>query len=214
MSCQITQDWNCCRKTLSIVFKDSNEHIYLCKKFLGFPVDKHHTPEFYEDSFNQINIPFLENGGFLLQAKNYDCVAVVAPPDQKSYGFQETEDPVFNKQFIHANDELKTQLGLGTKIPCYYLFLIGKNLEHPEIRGGARAVMEWLKNEADRRSAAVVLEALNSKVQKVYEHFGFKTYCSFSYGVGEVNSDGDACSDGTGFTSYFMVYIKNEALLG
>ncbi|CAI4765633.1 BDH_1b_G0049560.mRNA.1.CDS.1 [Saccharomyces cerevisiae] len=91
----------------------------------------------------------------------------------------------------------------------YYLYAIGKDPSHPEIRGSVRKILEKYKTKADKANCALALEAISEHARSVYEYFGFKTYLVFQFGVGEVNSKGEPDPQGKGFTAYLMLYHKD-----
>lgn len=200
------------QQTLSIAFGDSAACQYLITKFEDRTATEPLTKEEIYQSYSTLSKKYMAQGGFLLEAGDYDCVAVVVPPLENHAKAQRTKDPLFNKQFIEAGENYKKALGLGTKLKMFYLFMIGKNLNQPEVRGSARAILEYLKEEADKQDAAVILEAINEKAKKVYEYFGFMDYGEINYGKGEVNSQGEPDSKGEGFKANFMVYYKGGKL--
>lgn len=207
-----TTDYSKVQQTLSIAFSDSAACHYLTNKFEDRAASEPLTKDELDEAYATFCKKYSEKGGVLLEANDYDCVAITVPPQEKPAKTQRTKDPVFNKQFIEAGENYKKALGLGSKIKYFYLFMIGKNLNQPEVRGSARAILEYLKQEADKQDAAVVLEAINDKAKKVYEYFGFINYGEFYYGQGEVNSEGELDPNGKGFKVNFMVYHKSGKL--
>lgn len=200
------------QETLSIAFADSASCHYLTKKFLNLPATKHFSDEELYSSYGFFCKDFQSKGGFLLESNNFDCVAIALPPSDFPTKSERTEDPRFNAQFIDTINAHKKTLGLGTKLKYYYLFMIGKNLEHPEVRGSARAILNYLKTKADEANAALVLEAISEKAKRVYEYFGFVDYADVNYGQGEVNSRGEPDENGEGFVLNLMVYYKGGRL--
>ncbi|QLL35116.1 hypothetical protein HG536_0H04920 [Torulaspora globosa] len=201
------------QKTLAIAFADSAACHYLSKKFLEIPTSKHLSDEELYDTYRYFCEDFLARGGLLLESNNFDCAAIVLPPQDKPVKTAKTKDPRFNEQFIETIARHKEALQLGSKIKYYYLFMIGKNLEQPEVRGSARAILTYLKQKADEQNAAVVLEAISDKAKKVYEYFGFIDYADVNYGQGDVDSNGRPDPDGEGFVLNLMVYYKGGKLL-
>ncbi|QLQ82239.1 hypothetical protein HG537_0G04940 [Torulaspora globosa] len=200
------------QRTLAIAFADSAPCHYLNKKFQDIPTSKQLSDEELYGTYRTFCEDFQARGGFLLESNNFDCVAIVLPPQDKPAKTARTQDPRFNEQFIDTIARHKEALGLGTKVKYYYLFMIGKNLEQPEVRGSARAVLTYLKQKADEQDAAVVLEAINDKAKKVYEYFGFVDYADVNYGQGDVDSNGQPDPNGKGFVLNLMVYYKGGKL--
>lgn len=200
------------QRTLAIAFADSVACRYLNKKFQNIPTSTQLSEEENNESYKFLCEENLANGGFLLQSNDFDCVAIAVPPQDGSAKGMRTNDPRFNDQFIDSVKKLKHSLGLGTKLNYYYLFMIGKNLEQPEVRGSARAVLNYLKQKADEDDVAVVLEAINDSAKKVYEYFGFVDYGEINYGQGDVNSQGQPDPNGEGFVMNLMAYYKGGKL--
>lgn len=212
MAVNETTDIGKVRKTLEIAFKISPENDYLTKKFWNLPAATQLSRAEINESFKEYIEYFISKGGILLEANNFDCVAIIVPPKFNPLELEDTEDPTFNEQFIEAGNRYKNKLGLGTTVPYYYLFMIGKNLDQLHIKGSARAIIDYLKEKADSENAAVMLEAINKNAKEVYTHFGFENYGEFSYGVGEVDSKGKPNTNGEGFTATFMAYFKGGKL--
>lgn len=193
-----TTDVDKVRKTLSIAFAGDASCRYITNKFQNRTEENPLTDEELYDAYASLCKKYMAKGGFLLEANDYDGVAVVVPPLDASAGEAAlTTDPAFNRDYIEAVEKYKKLLGLGTKTKYFYLFMIGKNLNQPEIRGSARAILEYLKQEADKQDAAVILEAINDKAKKVYEYFGFIDYGTINYGPKQE------------FEANFMAYHKN-----
>lgn len=212
MSVKETVDVQKVCEVLSIAFANSIENDYLTKKYDDSPITQYYTREEINRSFEEYCHYFMGKGGMLLESNDFDCVAIVVPPEHNPLELEATNDPQFNEQFIATCDRFKHELGLGNKLDYYYLFMIGKNLNQPHIKGSARAIVDYLKRRADEQNVAVVLEAINESAKGIYQHFGFVDYGAFHYGVGEVNSKGEPDSNGKGLKANFMAYYKDGEL--
>ncbi|SCV00698.1 LAMI_0G06744g1_1 [Lachancea mirantina] len=212
MSVNITTDIARVTSTLAIAFAHSAENDYLTKKFWNMPASQTLSRSEINKSFVEYCEYFVANGGQLLESGDFDSVAIIVPPESNPVDLEETNDEKFNAQFIHTNEKIKQDLGLGVRIPYYYLFMIGKNLDQPHVKGNVRAIVEYLKLEADKKGAAVVLDALNGHAKSVYEYFGFLDYHEFRYGVGEVEANGELSETGPGFVANIMAYYKDGDL--
>ncbi|SCU92629.1 LANO_0E01574g1_1 [Lachancea nothofagi CBS 11611] len=193
--------------TLAKAFVDSKANDYLMKKFVNIPIDEPVSKMRINAVLHYFNTLYSDKGGEIVEANDFDAVAVWSAPG-RHIDQDYTNDPAFNKIFfddLHDKREAILQ-----DIDCYYLFIIGKDLTQPEVRGSVRAIFEHYKQKADAEGVALVLEAISEHAKSVYEYFGFKNYYTFTYGVGEVDSNGNPDPNGEGFVGYLMLYYKGD----
>ncbi|CDO93273.1 unnamed protein product [Kluyveromyces dobzhanskii CBS 2104] len=204
----LTKDVERASKCLDKAFADSPANDYLMKKFFNVSVREPCSKARVNSMLKYFLHLYDDFGAEIVEANGFDAVAVWTTP--KSHFHQnETNDAKFNDIFF-------TNLGRVTKslipegVDYYYLFIIGKDLTHPEIRGSVRAIFDAYKKRADAENCAMVLEAISEKAKSVYEYFGFKNYLDFSFGQNEVDSNGNYDPNGEGFNAHLMIYYKNE----
>jgi len=63
---------------------------------------------------------------------------------------------------------------------------------------------------SDLKGCPIVLEAISEESKNIYEHYGFKTVHSFSYGQNEVDEKGQIDPKGKGFVAYLMLYYSGD----
>ena len=63
---------------------------------------------------------------------------------------------------------------------------------------------------SDLKGCPIVLEAISEEAKNIYEHYGFKTVHSFSYGQNEVDENGQLDPKGKGFVAYLMIYYSGD----
>lgn len=203
----ITSDIERANNTLTKAFVDSPGNDYLMKKFFDIPIEQKVSKARVNSILHYFTALYADMGGEIVEANDFDAVAVFTKPglhiDQGV-----TNDPKFNKTFFEDLTHKKHEV-LPEGVDYYYLFILGKNLEHPEVRGSVRAIFETYKKKADEAGVAIVLEAISEHAKSVYEYFGFKNYLSFEYGRGEVDSKGNSDPNGEGFVGHLMIYYKD-----
>lgn len=150
---------------------------------------------------------YADNGGEVTEANDYDAVGIWSLPGQHLPATL-SDDPKFNKIFFDDLDKRKYEV-LPPSMGYYYLFMIGKDLSQPNVRGSVRTILNHYKERADRDNCAVVLEAISEHAKSVYEYFGFRICLTFKFGEKEVNSQGILDPEGEGFTGYLMIYHKD-----
>lgn len=203
-----THDLEKASKCLDKAFADSPANDYLMKKFFNVPITDKCSKERVNSMLKYFLHLYDDFSAEVVEANNFDAVAVWTTP-KTHFHQSETNDPKFNDVFF-------TQLGRRTKellppgIGYYYLFIIGKDLTHPEIRGSVRAIFDSYKKRADEENCAMVLEAISDKAKSVYEYFGFRNYLDFYFGQNEVDSKGNYDPNGEGFKGHLMIYYKDE----
>lgn len=203
-----TQDVERATKTLIKAFVDSPSNDYLMKKFFNLPIEEHVSKKRINSILHYFTALYADKGGEIVEANDFDAVAVWTGPGHHFHQ-DETNDEKFNKIFF---DDLykKREEVMPKGMDCYYLFILGKDLTHPEIRGSVRAIFDTYKKKADKEGVALVLEAISEHAKSVYEYFGFKNYLTFRYGQGEVDSRGRPDPNGEGFAGHLMIYYKDE----
>ena len=193
---------------LNKAFAYSPANDYLMKKFFNVPIQEKCSKERINSMLAYHLHLYDDYGAEIVEANNYDAVAVWTTP-KSHFAQDKTNDPVFNQIFFDLLGD-KTKEVLPPGVGYYYLFIIGKDLTHPEIRGSIRKIFETYKARADAENCAMVLEAITPKAKSVYEYFGFKNYLDFQYGQNEVDSEGNYDPHGEGFTGHLMIYYKDE----
>ncbi|SCU93666.1 LAMI_0E15170g1_1 [Lachancea mirantina] len=194
--------------TLAKAFKNCPANDYLMKKFFNLKIDEHVSKARINSILSYFNALYMDKGGEIVEANDFDAVAVWTAPG-KHFHQDETNDAKFNKVFFDDLYEVRKRV-LPSGLDCYYLFIIGKDLTKPEVRGSVRAIFDEYKRLADERGVALVLEAISDRAKSVYEYFGFKNYYTFHFGEGEVDSEGHVDPNGKGFVGYLMIYYKDE----
>ncbi|KAH3902664.1 uncharacterized protein SCODWIG_03323 [Saccharomycodes ludwigii] len=203
----LTHDVERVADTLAIAFKDSASNEYLMKKFFNVPIDEYVSPIRMKTMIQYFTAFYDDKGADIVEANDFHAVAIYTRPNEPISQWL-TNDDKFNKELFFDLDHKKHEIfPEGHKY--YYLFIIGKDLSKPEIRGSVRKIFETYKEKADAENASVVLEAISEKAKAVYEYFGFKTYLNFNYGKNEVDKNGKPDPNGEGFDAYLMFYNKN-----
>ena len=193
---------------LAKAFADSPANDYLMKKFFNISMQEKCSKGRMNAILAYFLNLYLDFGGEIVEANDFDAVAVWTTP--KSHFHQsETNDPAFNKIFFESLGNKMKEV-IPKDVGYYYLFIIGKDLTHPEVRGSVRKIFDSYKERADEENCAIVLEAISEKAKAVYEYFGFKNYLDFNFGKNEVDATGKYDPNGEGFTGYLMIYYKNE----
>lgn len=202
-------------RTLEIAFSKSKSSVYLFKKFLDIPVEEQ-TSSFRNDAIiHYFTTTFYDKGAHVYEVNDYDGVTIWCEPGKYLAPFS-INDPVFEKQFSTIPNEIKKQV-IPEGIDYYYLFMIGKDLDHPEVRGSARALLTDLTKRADKDGNAVVLECISDHAKSVYEYFGFKSYLTYYFGQHEVDAEGlpDKSGKFEGFKADLMFYHRDgDKILG
>ncbi|CCC71726.1 hypothetical protein NCAS_0I00580 [Naumovozyma castellii] len=202
-----TNDVDKVTKTLCIAFADSTPGDYLMKKFFNVALDEPTSRSRIDAMMHYYTACYHDLGGELIEANSFDAVSLWSVPGAHlpvSY----TNDPKFNKIFFDDMVKRKKAV-LPEGMDYYYLFMIGKDLTHPEIRGSVRKIFQYFQKRADDENCAIILEAISEHARSVYEYFGFKNYLTFKFGVGECDSKGNLDPKGEGFTAYLMIYHKD-----
>ncbi|CAR30088.1 Iat4p [Lachancea thermotolerans CBS 6340] len=193
--------------TLAKAFHDSKANDYLMKKFANIPSSEEVPKARINEILHQFNLLYAAKGGEIVEANDFDAVAVWTGPGHH-FDQDLTNDPVFNHIFFEVLHDKRDEI--LKELDCYYLFIVGKDLTNPKVRGSVRAIFDTYKRKADEEGVALVLEAINEHARSVYEYFGFKNYHTFHFGAGEVDANGKANPNGEGFVGYLMIYYKDE----
>ncbi|SCU99296.1 LAFA_0G23156g1_1 [Lachancea sp. 'fantastica'] len=193
--------------TLAKAFHESRANDYLMKKFANISVHEKVSKMRINAVLHYFNTEYSDKGGEIVEANDFDAVAVWTGPGHH-FDQELTNDPEFNRIFFDELHDKREEL--LQDIDCYYLFIIGKDLSQPQVRGSVRAIFDHYKQRADAEGVALVLEAINEHAKSVYEYFGFKNYYTFTYGVNEVDSEGNPDPHGEGFTGYLMLYYNGD----
>ncbi|CCD26852.1 Iat4p NDAI_0I02840 [Naumovozyma dairenensis CBS 421] len=202
----ITNDVEKVAQTLCVAFTSPCSD-YLMKKFFNIPLDEPTTRARVNAMIHYYTACYHDLGGELAEANDFDAVSLWSIPG-KHLPVSYTNDDKFNKIFF--DDMLKRKLSvLPVGMEYYYLFMIGKDLRHPEVRGSVRSIFKYYQKRADDDNCAIILEAISEHAKSVYEYFGFKNYLTFHFGKGECDSQGNLDPNGEGFTAYLMIYHKD-----
>ncbi|CCH58272.1 hypothetical protein TBLA_0A04790 [Henningerozyma blattae CBS 6284] len=204
---QETSDVVRASRTLERAFAPSKSSDYLFKKFFNVPITEKCSRERIDAMIHYYTAMNHDLGAHITEVNNFDGAAIWTAPGQHLPA-KPTNDPQFNDQFFTQTAICKKNV-LPEGMDYYYLFMIGKDLSHPEIRGSARAILTDLTRRADEDNCAVILECISDHAKGVYEHFGFKSYLTYYFGVNEVNQDGLPDPKGTGFKADLMFYHKD-----
>lgn len=204
----ITTDVFRAAECLRKAFKDSKANDYLLKKFFNIPLTENCSKQRLDSILLYYLTLYSDFGGEIVEANDFDAVAVWTTPG-RHFHQAPTNDPAFNKVFFEDLEKRQKEV-IPEGVGYYYLFIIGKDLTQPEVRGSVRKIFETYKQRADAENCALVLEAISDTAKSVYEYFGFKNYLTFNYGVNEADSNGKYDPTGEGFTAYFMLYYKDE----
>ncbi|EHN00284.1 YDR391C-like protein [Saccharomyces cerevisiae x Saccharomyces kudriavzevii VIN7] len=203
----LTCDVERASKTLFKAFEKSYANDYLMKKFFHVPITEKVSRarinamiHYYTTCYNDLN-------GEVAEANDFDAVAIWSRPGCHLPATL-SDDESFNKIFFDDLTARKHEV-MPEGMDYYYLYAIGKDPSHPEIRGSVRKILEEYKLKADKANCALALEAISEHAKSVYEYFGFRTYLVFQFGVGEVNCMGEPDPQGEGFTAYLMLYHRD-----
>ncbi|CCH63043.1 hypothetical protein TBLA_0J00430 [Henningerozyma blattae CBS 6284] len=193
-------------RTLELAFR-SKATDYLTKKFFDVPVQEKYSRQRIDAMIHYFTAVNYDYGAHIMEANDLIGVMIYTAPG-KHLPVKLTSDLKFNKQYLEKINLRKKEI-IPKEIDYYYLFMIGKNPENPNVKGSTRALINDLKNRANNDNCAIVLEAISEQAKEVYRYFGFKTYLTYNYGVGEVNSKGELDSQGCGLTAHLMAYHKD-----
>lgn len=207
MTIKITNDVLKASSTLCKAFSQSAAGDYIMKKFFNISIQEPVSRKRIDAMIHYYTALYHDLEGEIIESNDYDAVALWSTPG-KHLTSAKTNDPVFNKNFIEDLSARKKEV-IPEDIGYYYLFMIGKDLSKPEIRGSVRAIFQEFKARADEKNCAIVLECISDHAKQVYEYFGFEDYLTFRYGVGEVNSKGEYDPNGEGFVGHLMFYHKD-----
>lgn len=194
-------------QTLYKAFAQSPANDYLLKKFFNIPTGETVSRDRINAILHYYTAWYNDLGGEIVEANDFDAVGIWSLPGRHLPATL-SQDHTFNKIFFDDLDQRKYQV-LPEGMGYYYLFMIGKDLSQPHVRGSVRAILKHYKQRADRDNCAMVLEAISSHAKSVYEYFGFKVFLTFRFGEGEVDSSGKLDPNGEGFIAYLMIYHKD-----
>ncbi|AQZ10015.1 YOR012W [Zygosaccharomyces parabailii] len=197
--------------TLCKAFADSAANDYLLRKFFNISLREPVSRCRFNAIISYYTAWYHDLGGEIVEANDFDAVGIWSLPG-RHLPHTLSNDPQFNKLFFDDLDERRYQV-LPEGMDCYYLFMIGKDPSQQHVRGSVRQILGDYKQRADADNCACVLEAISEHARSVYEYFGFKVFKEFKFGVGEVDSQGQVDSQGSGFTAYLMIYYKDPQVL-
>ena len=207
LAVNLTSDVEKASKTLFKAFEKSYANDYLMKKFFHIPITEKVSRARINAMIHYYTTCYHDLDGEIAEANDFDAVAIWSRPGCHLPATL-SDDESFNKIFFHDLTVRKHEV-MPLGMDYYYLYAIGKDPSHPEIRGSVRKILEKYKTKTDKANCALALEAISEHARSVYEYFGFKTYLVFQFGVGEVNSKGEPDPQGKGFTAYLMLYHKD-----
>ncbi|CAL9729164.1 hypothetical protein MOUN0_K10066 [Monosporozyma unispora] len=206
-----TDDVDRITRVMNKAFKEDHSNDYIMKKLYNIPVTEPCSKYRIEATMHMLNAHYFDSGAEIIQANNFHAVAIWTTPENP-VDLWKTNDETFNRVYLDELHEIRDQI-IPKNVGQYYLFTITRDPDDNVTKGSVRSIFEYYKERADRENAALTLEAINENAKKVYEYFGFKSYKTFHYGVGEVNSNGEPAEKGEGFTGYLMIYHKNADMI-
>ncbi|KOG99078.1 uncharacterized protein DI49_2416 [Saccharomyces eubayanus] len=203
----LTNDVERASRTLCKAFENSYANDYLMKKFFHIPIEEKVSRARINAIIHYYTTCYHDLDGEIAEANDFDAVGIWSRPGHHLPATL-SDDESFNKIFFDDLTARKHEV-MPEGMDYYYLYAIGKDLSHPEIRGSVRKILEEYKRKADKTNCALVLEAISEHARSVYEYFGFRTYLEFQFGAGEVNSECKPDPQGEGFTAYLMLYHRD-----
>lgn len=188
-------------------FKASASFSYFLKKIFNIELDENFSDHRNKAIMYYYSSMYSDLGGEVIECDDFNAVALVSPPGVH-IDFSETKDTRFNKVWYEDYDShLESFIGEN---PFYYINLVGRNFNKEKKKGTVTKIFKHYMKMSDLKGCPIVLEAISEEAKNIYEHYGFKTVHSFSYGQNEVDENGQLDPKGKGFVAYLMIYYSGN----
>ncbi|CAI4800526.1 CIC_collapsed_G0050780.mRNA.1.CDS.1 [Saccharomyces cerevisiae] len=207
LAVNLTSDVEKASKTLFKAFEKSYANDYLMKKFFHIPITEKVSRARINAMIHYYTTCYHDLDGEIAEANDFDAVAIWSLPGCHLPATL-SDDESFNKIFFHDLTVRKHEV-MPLGMDYYYLYAIGKDPSHPEIRGSVRKILEKYKTKAERPIVPLLSRLFRSTQDLCTNISVSKPIWCFQFGVGEVNSKGEPDPQGKGFTAYLMLYHKD-----